>query len=506
MDTFGYIRLSGKDQSKESLDYQERNIRFYCERYHLNLVGIYIDNGKSSMSFDRPNYRALECEIKKLKGRVKYLIVMDHDRFSRNLVEALTKIDELEDKFDLKVLACKEAIDLDTKDPNVFIMRAMDYMMANQELLRIRKRTMDGVRQAHLSGRYVQASPYGYKKEEIKEIGNKVMLVPYDEEAALVQRIYSLYLSGTPLFVIKTIVQSEGFKNNGHSAITRILSNCLYAGLVRIPKDKYGPEKFIKGIHRPLVSEIDFWNAQHLLGNIRPTKVQPKEEFPLRGLIKCWCGQHMTAGFSKGKKKYYLYYRCIHHTEKNYRGEVMHEQFAELLEAISFSPEQIAYITQKAKSLLKESQSESVQVISARNRAISEVQQKLDGLTEKYVNDKIDDETYTKFSQRFRKDLAMLKAEVQQANMLSQSDPMETLTASFDLLSNMRNVYENACSEKRQSLIKLVFKEKITYCEGEFRTPAIDPIFLDNALGIKKKGLLKIEQPNNFRTSVPDRT
>lgn len=87
----------------------------------------------------------------------------------------------------------------------------------------------------------------------------------------------------------------------------------------------------------------------------------------------------------------------------------------------------------------------------------------------------------------------MLKAEEQQANMLSQSDPMETLKASFDLLPNMRNVYENACSEKHQSLVKLVFKEKITYCEGEFRIPTIDPILLDSTLDIKMKGLLKIE-------------
>ncbi len=91
---------------------------------------------------------------------------------------------------------------------------------------------------------------------------------------------------------------------------------------------------------------------------------------------------------------------------------------------------------------------------------ISKVQKKLDGLTEKYVNDKIDDETYTKFNQRFRKDLAMLTAEVTQANMINQSDPMEMLNASFGLLLNMRNVYENASSEKRQSLIKLVFKRK----------------------------------------------
>ena len=503
MDAIGYMRLSNRDQSKESLEYQERNIKFYCERYHLNLIGLYTDNGQSSMSFDRPNYKELEAYLKKHKGRVKYLIVMDHDRFSRNLVEALTKIDELEDRFNLKVLACKEAIDIDTKDPNTFMQRAMDYLMANQELLRIRKRTMDGVRQAHSSGRYVQKCPYGYLKQIVKEIGNKVMLVVDEEKALRVQRIFALYLQGTPLFVIKTILQSEGFVNNGHSAITRILSNSIYAGLVKIPKDKYGPEKFIKGIHQPLITEIDYWNVQHLLGNIRPTKVQPKREFPLRGIIKCWCGQNMTAGYSKGKTKYYLYYRCIHHTEKNYRGEVMHEQFSELLETISFKPDQLEFITKKATSLIRANSGDSEDVISARKRSIAEVQKKLDGLEDKFVNDLIDIPTYQKWQSKFRKDIATLNADVEKANLQRSNDPMKQLEKSLSMLSNMRNIYENASLEKKHSLIKLVFKEKLTYCEGEFRTPVIDPIFLDNALTINKKGLLKYEQSNDFGTTVP---
>lgn len=133
---FGYLRLSGKDQSKESLEYQERNIRFYCQRYHLDLVGIYTDNGQSSATFDRPNYKQLEGYLKQHKGKIRYLIVMDHDRFSRSLTQALLKIEELEEKFGIKVLSCKEALDIDTKDPMTFVQRAFEYLMTNQELLR----------------------------------------------------------------------------------------------------------------------------------------------------------------------------------------------------------------------------------------------------------------------------------------------------------------------------------------------------------------------------------
>jgi len=107
--------------------------------------------------------------------------------------------------------------------------------------------------------------------------------------------------------------------------------------MVKVPADGKRPERYVKALHPAIVSEGDFWIAQEMLGNKRPSKAQPEERFPLRGILKCWCGLHMTAGYRKGKRNYYLYYRCIKHTGTNISGITLHNQFNELLRSLSFS-------------------------------------------------------------------------------------------------------------------------------------------------------------------------
>lgn len=63
----------------------------------------------------------------------------------------------------------------------------------------------------------------------------------------------------------------------------------------------------------------------------------PAEKIPLRGLVRCSCGATLTGGFSKGKVKYYLYYRCIRERGVNYRGEIMHNLFYEILGKLAFT-------------------------------------------------------------------------------------------------------------------------------------------------------------------------
>lgn len=96
----------------------------------LDLIGMFVDDGKKSYTFDRPDYIELEKFIKKHKSAVQYLIVLDHDRFSRNLPEAFTKIEYLEKKHGLKVLATSEPLNLDTSNPMVFMQRTFKYMVA----------------------------------------------------------------------------------------------------------------------------------------------------------------------------------------------------------------------------------------------------------------------------------------------------------------------------------------------------------------------------------------
>jgi site-specific DNA recombinase len=96
MNAIGYVRISRKDQSAYSLADQEARIREYCKRNDLFLRAVYRDDGECSEIFDRPDYIALEHFIKRHKGEVNFLIVLDHDRFSRNVGEALKKIEELQ--------------------------------------------------------------------------------------------------------------------------------------------------------------------------------------------------------------------------------------------------------------------------------------------------------------------------------------------------------------------------------------------------------------------------
>ncbi|SOD12399.1 recombinase family protein [Pedobacter xixiisoli] len=97
MNALGYMRLSSRDQSK-SLEYQESTVREYCRRNNLTVLDVFKDNGESSYTFDRRDYLALEAYLNKYKGKIQFVIVLDHDRFSRNLPEALMKIAELEKK------------------------------------------------------------------------------------------------------------------------------------------------------------------------------------------------------------------------------------------------------------------------------------------------------------------------------------------------------------------------------------------------------------------------
>lgn len=497
----GYRRLSERDQSKYSLEYQDKAIRDYCERFKLNLIELYTDNGQGSDTFDRPDYKALESFIKKNKGKAEYLIIMDHDRFSRNLPEALMKIDELQNKFRIKVLATDEDVNLDTQDPSVFMQRAFKYLLANQELFRIRKRTKDGIRQAQLSGRHVNRAPFGYINA--KDENDKGVLLVDEKRAEIVQEIYKKYIAGIPVYEIHSWAKKNGFNNEGNSAIPRLLSRPVYAGLVKVTASRNMPEKFVKGIHQPLVSETDYWKVQVKLGNKRNAKSQPKEEFPLRGILQCWCGKSMTAGFSKGKKKYYLYYRCTKHNETNYRGDKLHQELEDLLELLSFDNAQVQKITKDAKSYIEKSLGDTKKIIASREKQIAEVDSKIEKLEEKLMNDEIDGQTFKKLQIKLNNEKSLLMENRRELQNSNTEHKLKRLDQLMPKLSSLKNIYQISDLRRKQSLIRGVFKHKLTYSDGAFRTPKVDEAFSINSLKAKEKGLLYEEQPSDVWGQIP---
>ena len=501
MKAIGYVRISKKDQSNYSLDYQENSIREYCHRNQVELESVYIDDGESSYTFDRPDYQALESFIKQHKGRVRYLVVLDHDRFSRNLPEALMKIDQLEKKFGLKVVATNESLDIDTSDPSVFIQRAFKYLIANQELFTIRRRARMGIRQAQESGRFVNRAPFGYING--KELGGKNMLIINETQAYIVKKIFRDYLSGSPAYLIHQSVKKMGFPLNGNDAIVRVLRNNLYAGLVKVNATEKHPERLVKGVHQAIINEEQFWRAQELLDDKRPMKPQPKEEFPLRGVLKSpCCGGNMTAGYSKGKKNYYLYYRCIKHSNLNISGNLLHDKFKELIINLSFTRQQVEEITGHVKDGLKEALAIRAKELVIKQEQLVVAEKRLESLENKVLDDIINGETYKKGYKKFSMEIVRLKSEI---GNLSEDIEAEA-NQQVDLLPyllNLPSIFEKATVNQQHSILNRVFKQGLTFKDEVFRTPWVNPHFQHNLLIIKGKRVAFYRAMLRFLSGIP---
>ena len=503
MDAIGYIRISKKDQSTHSLEYQEKNIRDYAHRNQITLGPLFIDDGESSYTFDRPDYKALENFIKNHKGksRIKYLVVFDHDRFSRNLPEALQKIESLEKKYSIKVIATSEPLDIDTADPSVFLLRAFKYLIANQELLTIRRRAKEGARHAQESGRYLSRAPFGYTNGT--QAGGKRIIEIDESTAFVIRKIFRDYLSGIQPFLIHSEVRKLGFPLSGNSAIFRVLNNPLYAGLVRVCANGKYPEKLVPGLHKPIVTESQYFRALDMIENSkRSMNSKPKEEFPLKGILQSpCCSTNMTAGWSKGKNKYYMYYRCIKHSNINISGALVHQKFQELLKYISFSPEFLDKLIERVTSLAKT----TLEVRDQRHKILATklaaIETKIENIENKLFDGVINDTTYKKGMKKFAAEKAQVKDEFNFLETMEGHLHQELLVLPYML--NLPQIFEDSTIGQQHAIIKQVFKRGLTFRQGSFRTPWINPEFESNLLILKEKGLLFLEQPSDKICGIP---
>ncbi len=501
MNAIGYIRKSTKDQSHYSLEYQESSIKNYCKNNRLQLSSLFVDDGESSYTFDRPDYKALENFIRKHKGKVRYLIVLDHDRFSRNLPEALLKIDQLEKRFGLKVIATNESLDIDTKDPAVFMQRAFKYLIANQELFTIRRRAKLGIRQAQLSGRYVNKAPFGYMN--VKQPDGKGIIQVDESKAFIIQKIFRDYLSGIPHYLIYQDVRKIGFPHSGNSSIARILKNPLYAGLVKVSGTEKEPEKLVKGVHKAIITTHQYFRAQEMLDDKRIMKSQPKEEFPLRGILQSpCCGRKMTAGWTKGKLKYYIYYRCIAHSNVNISGKLLHDKLHQLLHLLSFTKQQIEKITSKVKTGLKETLNIRKKQLAIKEEQYKSVDAKLTRAEEKFMDDAINKNTYKKWERKYMTERSRLEEEISYLKS-DIDDAVDEELALLPQLLDMETLFSHATINQQHSILNEVFKQGLTFREQAFRTPAINPAFNHKTLIIREKGLLFVEQSLNLSDGLP---
>lgn len=504
MKAIGYVRISIADQSRYSMEGQERAISEYCQRHKLELINVFKDDGESSYTFDRPDFQALEKFIRKSKD-VQYLIIYGHDRFSRNLAEALMKIKELHDKFGIKVLATTDSIDTDFSDPMSFMMRAFQFMMAEGELHRIRKRTRDGYISASLKGLYVNKAPYGYVNAKDGN-GNPTLKID-EEKAAVVRLIFDEYRRGSTIEQIRATLKPYDFKLTGRSAIQRILGHPAYAGLVRVPSKPGGTEQVVKGIHEALVPEPLYWAVQDILNGGKRFSIHSNEDLPLKGVLRCHCGRMMSSSNPRSKSgKHIWYYICSLH-RKNLNANKLHEQMNEILDTFSFAPEQLQSFEDRFGREIQRYIYNRAHLVAGTEKALRKVREKIADVEERYLlqEGRVNRKTYDKV-------IASLRAQegelLKRLNELSEGAEVywQRLHAVLPKLHDMRGTYLSMDFYRRQQFLNLVFESNLTHDGTTFRTPKLHDLFVHNALTLKEKGLLVTEQPLEDLGETPGRT
>lgn len=231
-----------------------------------------------------------------------------------------------------------------SEDPEGLLLEMIHMTLPQIDNIIRAKNTKAGIYRVIKEGYYpYECPPKVYKKD--RGSTKTPLLIP-SEEADLVKEAFELF--ATDAFPIEDI-RSASWKNGLHLKRTQfglLLRNPIYVGKILVPETKDEPAHFVKGKHEPLVSEEVFFRVQSILkardnqkSYIRQ-KEKLREEFPLRGHLKCpGCQLLWTGSVSNGNGGKYAYYHCSKLCKLRVRADEANGLFSEYLRNFQLSPE-----------------------------------------------------------------------------------------------------------------------------------------------------------------------
>lgn len=498
----GYARISTEDQSHFSIEGQQEEFEEYCFKKNYDLLHTFTDEGQSAKDFDRREWKQLEQYLKLNYKEVDYLLVMKYDRFSRNIQQALNVIVQLEEEYNIKILSIAEPIGLPPESPFYFQLRTQMLLQAHVERLIIKDRTLFGMQKAKRDGRYLGKAPYGYKNARDGE--KKPVLEVVLHEANIVRKIFNWYLEGYSQAEIRRMAEPLGFAKKGKDAIFRVLTTKSYVGLVKIPAYKDEPERYINGVHEPIIDSTTFYRVQTLINRKNEPKLQYNEIAYLKSAIMCpECYKPLTCGKSKGKRKYYWYYECTTH-RKSFNVNVAHNTFREILTEMTFTQDQIEYMKVQVKEKLMKKRKEYNDLLPDFTVRRTAALHKMENLEEKFILGSIDDATYGKWKNKINSELELLESEIRTAKR-KDTIYSEAFFNSFNKLNSISYIFDNLDVNKKKNFIEIVFGRELVYDGRVYRTPFLNPVFVSKALLLKRKSLLEYNKKTSHFENDPFR-
>jgi len=326
-----YARVSTDSQdARQTIQQQLVDCERYCQQQGWTVVERYTDDGVSGASEfnERPAGARLLTAVELKPPAFDHLVIAYLDRLSRSNEVGVPLYNRLVRLLNGQVHFVHNSFD-DTIEGQMQFGIFMS--IAEYERGQIRRRTMKGVTQRVKAGEMYRAStpPYGYKyNRETKQLEVRA------DTAAVVKRIYTLFLSGKGPLAIATELDKASVpppcagtsrKNElgwHKSAVRRILTSPVYIGQGRYrSRDPSRPhvKEFISETPMecpPLVDEATFERVQHLVKTRAVDGPRLKHFYLLQGLLWCSvCGRRYGPWSGHGR-----WYKCVRRAQQGERA------------------------------------------------------------------------------------------------------------------------------------------------------------------------------------------
>lgn len=326
-DAFPLLRVAAYCRVSSDSDDQAHSFGAQTE-YYTKLIGenplwtladIYADEGITGTSMkkrDEFNRMIADCK----RGKIDRILTKSVSRFARNTVDCLDTVRMLSD-LGISVLFEKEQIDTAKMSSEVIL--GMISTQAQDESVSISGNMRWSYEKRMKNGDFICCyTPYGYRW-----VDKQLTVIP--EEAEIVKRIYTQFLSGIGMVQIARQLDSEGVTHrNGYhwtaETIDYILHNERYTGDALLQKfyttatfparqkENHGERSmyYVENSHTPIISKNEFTAVQELIQRRRKER-EAAPHHPLTGVMRCsQCG-HPFRRITSGRTPYWKCARYV---------------------------------------------------------------------------------------------------------------------------------------------------------------------------------------------------
>ena len=447
---FGYIRVSTAKQGEQgvSLEAQKDAIARYAEVHGIE-ISEWFEERETAAKRGRPIFTRM---VKALRARrVEGVVIHKIDRSARNLKDWA----DLGELIDAGVNIHFVSDNLDMRSRGGRLTADIQAVIAADYIRNLREETKKGFYGRLKQGIYPLGAPIGY----LDMGGGKPKAVD-PMRAPLVRTAFELY--ATRLYSVPSLtakMRDLGLTNKRGTTISKtgvwiMLQNPFYIGLLALKKTK----EIFQGIHDPLISKSLFDRVQEILHGRNVPRVV-KHDFAFRKLFRC---AECRATLIGERQKGHIYYRC--HTKdcpmKGIREEKLEEAVLGLLAQLRFRDEANEIFV----AALRE-RSEQARVEVERSKTLfacqlGQVVERLDRLTDAYLDQSIDKDTYEGKKRRLLEEKRRIEDEIASLEdpTRAHADDAERI---LELAKSASLSYEMANTGQRRRILDVLTSNRI---------------------------------------------